>query len=182
MNGVKYSPNPNPPDFVAVPWNTWTYENTGEITSSGGPAVVVPFATKALAVAEQISAALGSSVAPEIKILRASAWITASQTNQLVAPTGTTTFYELAGDATANSKRETISDRGTLNMPATFGYVYPKVDQKEIIDATSEDRNILATTSDSPALQPGSTDRTLAVTHRVHVLWRPKNNLFVAVE
>jgi hypothetical protein len=181
MNGVKYSPNPDPPKFVTVPWNTWTYEKSGDITGTS-TATINPYVTKVSDIATNIAVAVGTSVAPEIKIIRAAAWITASQTNQLVAPTGTTTFYEIAGDPAANSKRETISDRGTLNMSATFGYVYPKVDQKEIIDPASEDRNILATTSDSPVLASGSDNRSLAVIHRVYVLWRPKNNLFTNVE
>jgi hypothetical protein len=119
------------------------------------------------------------SVAPVVKIIRAAAWITSSQTNNLTTPTGTTAFYELAGyDSNVKSKREIVSDQGTLNMPATFGYVYPIVDQKEILDvATAASQPVMATTSDG--LSP---NQKLQVNHRVYVLWKAKSNLFTAAE
>jgi hypothetical protein len=177
VNGHSYKPRPDPTSFVTVPWNTWTYSATGTIAaSSANPPVITPYTTLLGNIANQIVGANGiGAVAPEIKVLRAASWITSSQTSGLTVPKGTTTFYEVAGyDQTNKSKRETITDQGTLNMPATFGYVYPLVDQKEILDpSVTANQPVLATTTD--ALTSG---QSIPVNHRVYVLWRAKNALF----
>jgi hypothetical protein len=180
IKGHTYRPRPDPPPFVTVPWNSWTYTVKGTITAAGSPVVVTPYTTTVQQISKQIADAVGiSTVFPVFKVLRATAWITANQPNGLITPTGTAAFYELAGYAnTDKSKREVVSDQGTLNMPACFGYVYPNVDQKEILDAATEpSQPVMATTTSG--LAAGD---SIEVEHRIQVLWKAKNNLFAASE
>lgn len=183
VTGHQYRPKPDPSSFVTVPWNTWTYSATGEIEAdASSPPTITPYTTTVGQIAEQIKAANGiGAVAPEIKILRAASWITASTSQGLTVPKGTTTFYEIAGyDGTNKSKRETVTDQGTINMPAVAGYVFPIVDQKEILDPNvASGRPVMATTSDSSFL---TSNARLPVNHRVYVLWRAKNSLFTESE
>jgi hypothetical protein len=181
IKGHTYRPRPDPPPFVTVPWNSWTYTVKGKITAAGtAPVVVTPYTTTVKQIATQIAEAVGiASVFPVIKVLRATAWITANQPNGLITPTGTAAFYELAGyNNTDKSKREVVSDQGTLNMPACFGYVYPSVDQKEILDAATEpNQPVMATTTSGIAA-----GTEIEVEHRIQVLWKAKNDLFTAAE
>lgn len=181
VTGHTYRPRPDPTSFVTVPWNSWTYSKTGVISADDQTdPTITPFTTTIGEIAGQIKDANGiGAVAPVVKVLRAAAWITANQPNGLITPSGTTAFYELAGyDSTTKSKREIVTDQGTLNMPATFGYVYPIVDQKEILDpATSTNQPVMATTTDGL-----SSNDKIQVNHRIHVLWKAKNNLFTASE
>jgi hypothetical protein len=181
VTGHTYKPRPDPTPFVTVPWNTWTYSKTGTIDADDQPSpTITPYTTTIGDIATQIKDANGiGAVAPVVKVLRAAAWITANQPNGLITPSGTTAFYELSGyDTTDKSKREIVSDQGTLNMPATFGYVFPIVDQKEILDAaTSVNQPVMATTTEGLV-----TDQKVQCNHRIHVLWKAKNNLFTASE
>lgn len=184
INGVAYTPAHIPNRFVQFPWNSWTYFKTGDVESKNdGAAVVVdPYVTTLTDIASQIATAYATSIAPEIKIIRASSRMTASQTNQLVTPRLTTAFYEIAGyNSSSKSKRETITDQGTLNVPAAAGYVYPAVDQREILDATNEgSRNIIATTSDAEPLDVAGVK--MSVAHKVYVLWRAKSQRFALAD
>lgn len=181
VTGHTYRPRPDPTPFVTVPWNSWTYSKTGTIDASDTPSPTIsPMTTTIGDISTQIKDANGiGAVAPVVKVLRAAAWITANQPNGLITPNGTTAFYELAGyDSTVKSKREIISDQGTLNMPATFGYVYPIVDQKEILDpAVIQNQPVMATTTEGL-----NQNQKIQCNHRIHVLWKAKNSLFTASE
>lgn len=63
MNGIEYHPRHNPTSFEELPWNHWTYEVTGDITSKveGVGVVVTPYKTTLLDIAEQITNAYGIS-------------------------------------------------------------------------------------------------------------------------
>jgi hypothetical protein len=96
-----------------------------------------------------------------IKVQTASAWVTAAG---LVYPDLQAVFYELSSaSSTDQSIRSEQRDKGTLNMPAKAGYMYPMSDQKEILG--NDDSGMLIVSAIAG-------DAGSIITTRVHLLWQ----------
>lgn len=159
MTGHKTVPANNPPAFVQRPWNSWTFERL-ETTDANLQGVNITVGD----VIDQIRtkcaiAAQGNQIL--IKIQSSQIWCTASG---LIYPDLDAAFYELAGETTSTDQNERSSqrDKGTLNMPAKVGYVYPSTDRKDILNVN--DRSLII--CNGIATEAGSN-----LTFRVQVLW-----------
>ena len=161
LRGTKFVPPPVPRPFTAVPWNTLTVEIEQEVTS--GTLALNLSVSDIMTKVQEIS-----GVAVKIKVSRAEVWCTATN---LSYPTLKTVFYDLdqipAG--TPAEPRSQQSDRGTLNMPARSGFLWPMSDQKLVLGADETDFKVL----DASGVGTGS---VLLV--RVHVVWQYANASF----
>lgn len=162
IEGHKCSLSSNPGTFVERPWNGWTYE-ISQTTAQDLQSTVITI----LMVLTQLANKNGIPVERlRIKVQSSGVWGIVSST--LLSPDIECKFYELAG-TTLDSPileqfpRSTQRDKGTLNLPAKCGYVYPMRDSKDIYGHYSGDRKIV----DTKAVTTG-TD----VVTRVHLLWQ----------
>lgn len=159
FTGHKTVPATNPPAFVQLPWNSWTFERTDISTQA-----VQGFNITVNDILGQIRGRIGISQEADIriKIQGAQVWCTASG---LVLPDLEATFYDVAGESTATTQqpRSVQRDIGTLNMPARCGYNPPSADKREIVDATQGTLII----TNGIAITTGSN-----ITFRVQVLWQ----------
>ncbi len=155
--GAKFVPKPDPPTFVEKPWNPWTFNRTARTTAEemSMPITVADVIT-------QISNKLGLTADRlVVKIQRAAVWCTVGDT--IFQPDISCSFYEVSEKTVApQMARSEQRDLGTLNRPARVGYIYPMVDQKEIIYKAEEQLLILNAVAETT----GS-----LITVRVHVLW-----------
>jgi len=164
MTGYKTVPANNPPAFVQLPWNSFTYEKTQTAGQAGAAQI-----TTVNDILVQIAAKVCLSTEPptvanvRVKVQSCQVWCTVADT--LLHPDMEVTFYELSGESSANQQqpRSTQRDLGTLNMPAKCGYTYPIADSREII---ADDLTLLKVAK-AQAIQAGS-----VLTTRVHVLWQ----------
>ena len=164
MTGYKTVPANNPPAFVQLPWNTFTYEKT----QTAGQALAAQVTT-VQDILVQIAAKIALATEPptvanvRVKVQSAQVWCTVA--DQLIHPDMEVAFYELSGESSATTQqpRSTQRDLGTLNMPAKCGYTYPIADQREIV---ADDLTLLKVVK-ATAVQAGS-----VLTTRVHVLWQ----------
>lgn len=159
FNGYKTSPAPNPPTFVKLPWNSFTYE---KVTTASPNTVRV---TDVLSQLAQTCGLIigGASGNADIRIKVQSAQVWATGTTATTVPALSVNFNEMSiGSAIGNQyPRSTQSDRGTTLMPAKAGYTYPNSDRKQILGATDGDQIIVAATVGA----------TTSCTARVQVLW-----------
>lgn len=131
MNGHKTVPANNPPAFVQRPWNSWTFERL-ETTTGELQGVNITVGDVIQQIRNKCAiAADGNQIL--IKVQSAQIWCTASG---LIYPDLDAAFFELAGESTSidQNERSAQRDKGTLNMPAKVGYVYPSSDRKEILN------------------------------------------------
>lgn len=163
LTGHKTVPQDNPPAYVALPWNSFTYEKTQE----AGQALATQ-STTVQEVISQIAARCGLADTPprvadvRIKVLSAQVWGTIGST--LAVPEISVEFYEIAGETpTTQRPRSSQRDIGTLNKPAKVGYVYPVADQREIV----ADDAVALKIADAIAVYEG-----MNLTTRVQVLWQ----------
>lgn len=160
MTGHKTVPANNPPAYVQRPWNSWTFERLDTTTQDlQGINITVQDVIDNIR-AKCAIAASGNQIL--IKVMSAQIWCTASS---LVYPDLDAAFYELAGESTSTeqNERSTQRDKGTLNMPAKCGYVYPTSDRKDIL-GTARGGLIIC---NGIATNSGSN-----LTLRVQVLWQ----------
>lgn len=159
LTGHKTVPATNPPAFVQVPWNTWTFERTDTTTQNlqGFNITVQDILTQ---LKNRLLFSDGADL--RIKVQSAQIWCTAAG---LIFPDLEATFYELSGESTSVNQypRSVQRDKGTLNMPARCGYMYPSADKREIV-GTPEAGLIVST---GVATASGS-----EITFRVQVLWQ----------
>lgn len=164
LTGHKTVPANNPPAFVQKPWNSWTFERT-EITSADlqGYSITVGDIIDQIRARCNI-AAVNNGVANQIliKIQSSQIWCTASG---LILPDMDASFYELAGEKlpTTQNVRSAQRDKGTLNMPAKVGYMYPSNDKKDIF-GPAESQLLIC---DAIGTETGSN-----LIFRVQVLWQ----------
>ena len=161
MSGRRYVPAADPSTFIEKPWNSWTFERTNITTSAFEPTLIT-----IADVLTQISGKLGVSADRLIvKVQRVAVWCTAAG---LLQPDVACSFYELSEKTVVPQMvRSQQRDLGTLNRPARCGYIYPMVDQKEIIYKLEEQliiSNSVATSIDS------------RVTTRVSILWNVQDS------
>ena len=159
LTGCKTVPAINPPAFVQLPWNSWTFERLDK-TVADLEVVTVSVSN----IIEQLRGRLQLSTEADIriKVQSAQVWCTASS---LIYPDLEATFFELSGEKQAADQyaRSTQRDKGTLNMPARCGYMYPSSDKREVLGASEVSLNVVAGT----ATNTGSD-----LTFRVQVLWQ----------
>jgi len=163
LSGRKTVPQDNPPAYVSVPWNNFTYEKTQEAGQAGAVQ-----STTVQSIFAQIVARCGvSDTEPNIadvrcKVLSCQVWGTVGGT--LLVPELKAEFFELSGESvTSQRPRSTQRDIGTLNKPAKAGYVYPMQDQREIVAG----ENVNVRVADVTAVYQG-----MNLTTRVQVLWQ----------
>jgi len=160
ITGHRTVPANNPPPFVERPWNSWTFERMDNTTG-----VLQGFN---ITVGDIINQIRGKCAIAEegnqilIKIQSCQVWCTASN---LIVPDISVTFYEIAGETLSidQNARSSQRDKGTLNMPAKCGYVYPSSDRKDILNGARA--NLLVV--NAVATELGSN-----ITFRVQVLWQ----------
>jgi len=139
LTGSKTVPAINPPAFVQLPWNSWTFERLDK-TVTDLELVTVSVND----IITQIKGRLQLSDSADIRIKVQSAQIWVKQ----------------AADQYA---RSTQRDKGTLNMPARCGYMFPSADRREVLGASEVSLNVVA----GQATNSGSD-----LTFRVQVLWQ----------
>lgn len=163
-NGAKFTPAQNPPDFVEIPWNQYTWERTDD-----DPAEFASFNITVGDIINQIRNRL--NISPDgiteignvikIKVNDVAAWGTAA-IQSVGIPDLKMRVFEL-NPSDVLTARTTLRDIGTLNMPARVGYRFPVSDSKQIL-SDSDSAIKIAT------LEPAGSG--LRVTSRVHVLWK----------
>lgn len=163
-NGTKYTPALTPPDFVEIPWNTYTYERTNRMEAELQDEEllvedIINHIRGRLNISDQGAAGTGNVI--KIKVLDISGWATAS-VQTIGVPDLKVRVYELnPGDL--RTARMTLRDVGSLNMPARLGYKFPVTDSKQIL-------------SDGDAALKIANFQTVGVntrtTIRAHVLWK----------
>lgn len=162
-NGTKFTPAQNPPDFVEIPWNQYTWERTDE------PAEFVDLNFTVEDIINQIRNRLNISPAGiaetgnviKVKIQDIASWGTAA-VQTVGIPDLKMRVYEL-NPSDALTARTTLRDIGTLNMPARCGYKFPISDSQQVLSDTDAAIKIAN-------VQVAGTG--LRVTTRVHVLWK----------
>merc|ERR1711998_505760 len=159
LTGHKTVPALNPPAFVQLPWNSWTFERL-ETTTANLQGINITVSDILAQIRSRVL--LDANADIRIKVQSAQIWCTAST---LVYPDLEATFYELVGESTSTNQypRSTQRDKGTLNMPARCVYMYPSADKREIV-GTPEAGLIVST---GVATASGS-----EITFRVQVLWQ----------
>jgi len=163
LSGRKTVPQDNPPSYVALPWNNFTYEKTQE----AGQAGAVQSTTVQTIFAQLVARCGLSDTEPNIadvrvKVLSCQVWGTVGGT--LLVPELLAEFFELSGEsATSQRPRSSQRDIGTLNKPAKAGYVFPVQDQREIVAGESVNVRV----ADVTAVYQG-----MNLTTRVQVLWQ----------
>jgi len=162
LTGHKTVPANNPPSFVERPWNSWTFERLD--TTGSDLQFINIFVSDIISQIRSKCAIDTSTGIINIKVQSAQVWCTAST---LIVPDISVNFYEIAGEtsSSAQNARSTQRDKGTLNMPAKCGYVYPSTDRKDILGSAQSGNLIVQ----AAATQSGSN-----VTFRVQVLWQSK--------
>lgn len=159
VSGHRIVPSAHPTTFVERPWNSWTFERTG-VTTEGALSEVI----RVEDIIAQIRAKCAIAEAGNqilVKVLSASGWVTAAG---LIYPDLQAVFYELSSASTSSqSIRSLQRDKGTLNMPAKAGYMFPMSDQKEILSNNDANTTIFSCIAGSA----GS-----IITSRVHLLWQ----------
>jgi len=164
MSGHRTIPAQNPPAFVQLPWNSWTYQRTDR-TQSQLERVTVTLGD----IAAQIKARLGidnleQTKGIRIKVQGAQIWCTAST---LVLPEIDCTFFEI--DAGATQPRSNQKDIGTLQNPAKCGYRYPNSDRKNVLSFPFD--------SDQTICDAIASSQDSDVTLRIQVLWQTDSSL-----
>lgn len=159
VSGHRIVPSPHPTTFVERPWNSWTFERTS-VTAASSEASTITVGDIITQIRNRCAIAeAGNQIL--IKVQSAAAWVTAAT---LVYPDLEAVFYELSSASTSDQAvRSQQRDKGTLNMPAKAGYVYPMSDQKEILGPEDANTFIFSAIADNS----GST-----ITARVRLLWQ----------
>jgi len=163
LNGRKTIPQDNPPAYVALPWNSFTYERTQEAGQAGAVQ-----STTVQDVLAQVAARVCLADTPprvadvRVKVLGCQTWGIVGGT--LLVPEILAEFFELSGETvTTQRPRSSQRDIGTLQKPAKAGYVFPIQDQREIV----ADDNVNLRIANVTAIYAG-----MNLTTRIQVLWQ----------
>jgi hypothetical protein len=164
INGRKTIPQDNPPAYVALPWNSFTYEKT----QTAGQALSVQ-STTVQEIIQQVVARIGladslttGKADVRVKVLGCQTWGTVGGT--LLVPEILAEFYEISGESvTTQRPRSSQRDIGTLNKPAKAGYAFPVADQREIV----ADDLVALRVANVTAVKQG-----MELTTRVQILWQ----------
>jgi len=163
LTGHKTVPQDNPPAYVSLPWNSFTFEKTQIAGQALGEQIIT-----VNDILVQIAARCGLASTPpsvadvRVKVLSAQVWGTVGAT--LTVPEISSEFYELSGETpSAQKPRSSQRDIGTLNRPAKVGYAFPQVDRKEVVADDETALKVVRTV----AIYEG-----MYITARVQVLWQ----------
>lgn len=160
-HGHKFVPAMRPPQFIRLPWNSYTYSAT-YATSASSNKITINVSN----IRHQIISRMGLTDAPGVismKVQSVQAWNTAVGPS-FAQPSLESLFYELRTDTGGSySVRSEQYDHGTLNIPARGGYLYPLTDRKEVF-TFHNDSHVIATFV-TPVQANGN------VTVRVKLLW-----------
>lgn len=163
ISGARYTPAIEPPTFVEKPWNSYTFSRS-DVTTAGLESVPITVADIITQVSNKLAVNADRLV---IKIQRAAVWCTVAAT--LLQPDMSCSFYEVSEKTVVpQMARSEQRDLGTLNRPARCGYIYPMVDQKEIIYKAEEQLLVV----NSVPVTSGS-----IVTTRVAILWNVQSSV-----
>jgi len=159
MTGHRTVPAANPPPFVERPWNSWTFERLDN-TTTDLQLLIITISDIILQIRGKCS--INDSANILIKVQSSQIWCTAST---LIVPDVSVQFFELAGESSSSvqNARSSQRDKGTLNMPAKCGYVYPSADRKDILGTPQANLTVCTATPSAS----GSN-----VTFRIQVLWQ----------
>jgi hypothetical protein len=166
-DGVKLKPALTPPQYVRLPWNSYTFSATYTTSDSSTNLISITAGN----IRSQIVSRMGLTGAPgkiAFKVVRGYAW-NVSTSNGLAEPYIRGLFYEVTPSATTYAFRSDQADHGTLQRPARVGYQYPLRDQKDILTST-DDNYVLASFSSVPQTANGN------ITVRFQVLWLCTND------
>lgn len=165
-HGHKIVPALRPPQFVRLPWNSYTFSAT-YATSPTASSIRITVGD----IRQQIISRMGLTGSPGVismKVSAAQAWNTAVGP-AFAQPSLESLFYELSTDSGGSySVRSEQYDHGTLNIPARGGYLYPLTDRKEV-HTKLNDSHVVCTFV-TPAQANGN------VTVRVSLLWNVANS------
>lgn len=161
-HGHKTIPAMRPPQFVRLPWNSYTFSAT-YATASAANTIRITIGN----IRAQIISRMGLASAPGVismKVRAAQAWNT-SVGPAFAQPSLESLFYELSTDSGGSySVRSEQYDHGTLNIPARGGYLYPLTDRKEVHTAANDAHVVAIFTTPSGGANGN-------VTVRVSLLW-----------
>jgi len=157
LRGTKFTPAPYPRSYTAVPWNSLTVEFEQPVTDSGSTELEVTVSEIRTKIQEKVGAI------PKFKCIRVESWCTA---DGLSYPTLKAEFFDLVDQDVINPEaRSQQSDRGTLNMPAKIGFLYPMTDQKRVLSSPDTAIKLFK-------VGTGGAESGMVLLARVHVLWK----------
>jgi len=157
INGYRTSPSPNPPTFVKLPWNSFTYERV--TTATPNVVTVNDILSQLAQVCGLIIAAPSGNADIRIKVQSAQVWATGTTATSV--PALSVIFNEMTTGTATQYPRSTQSDRGTTLMPAKAGYTYPNSDRKQILGGADAGQTIVSATVGA----------STSCTARVQILW-----------
>jgi len=161
-DGAKQVPRLTPPQYVKLPWNSYTFSTTYQTGTAFPNSIDIAVSN----VRNDIVTRMGLTGSPGkvlLKIQSAQVWQVATGTG-FQEPNMRCWFYEIDPDAPTYSFRSEQADHGTLNRPARCGYQYPLRDSKQIL-SSSNDTHVLLRVATVPNEDMGN------LTIRVRVLW-----------
>jgi len=164
LTGFKTTPQDNPPAFVQLPWNSFTYERTDTISDPNLLTSTVTVQDIIIQIANKCALSTNPPTVANVrvKVQGCQVWMTVGAT--LLVPDMEVRFFELSGETAANQQvRSTQRDLGTLNRPAKVGYQFPSADRREVIAEAAVQLKVVETT----AVEVGGN-----ITSRVQVLWQ----------
>lgn len=158
LRGTKFTPAPHPRPYTAVPWNSLTVEFEQKVVSAETNEIDVTVNDVRSAIEEKVGSI------PKFKVIRAEGWCTA---NGLSYPTLKAEFFDLVDQDPINPEaRSQQSDRGTLNMPAKTGFLWPMTDQKRVLSGPDTAVRLFKVTNGT------NNDSGMVLLVRLHVLWK----------
>jgi len=166
-DGAKLVPRLTPPQYVSLPWNSYTYSSTWATSDTSLNSIDITVGS----IRQSIIAKMGLAGAPGrvlLKIQSAQCWQVATGSG-LSEPNLRVWFYEIDPDAPTYNFRSEQADHGTLNRPARCGYQYPLRDSKQVMSG-SNDTHVLLRAKTVANENMGN------ITIRVKVLWLCSDN------
>lgn len=138
--GQGFTPSQLPPDFVRVPWNSFTFSTTINGSDAFAGITVKTIRDTIIGIC-----GISNTAIVQLKVERARVWnISRGGTNGFSMPNLYTRFYELTTSTSNQSAVRTLrNDHGTLNLPAKAGYVWPLRDRTEVL-SSNEEHDVMA--------------------------------------
>jgi len=161
-DGAKLVPRLTPPQFIRLPWNTYTYSGTWATLDTSPNQIDVTVGRIRQDIITRMGLA-GTTGRILLKIQSGHVWQVATG-NGLAEPNLRVWFYEIDPDAPTYNFRSEQADHGTLNRPARCGYQYPLRDSKQVL-SVANDSHILLRAKTVANEEMGN------ITIRVKVLW-----------
>lgn len=138
--GQGFTPSLLPPDFVRVPWNSFTFSSTVSGSDAFSAVTVKTIRDTIIGIC-----GISNTAIVQLKIERARVWnISRGGTGGFSMPNLYTRFYELTTSTSNQSAFRTFrNDHGTLDLPAKAGYLWPLRDRTEVL-SSNEDHDVMS--------------------------------------